>query len=795
VTSLPRLVVAAPASGHGKTTVATGLMAALARTGLVVSGHKVGPDYIDPGYHALATGRPGRNLDPHLVGEDLLVPLLLHGAAGADLAVVEGVMGLYDGQLGGDGFASTAHVAAHTRSPVVLVVDVSHASRSIAATVHGMTTWDPSVHVVGVILNKAGSARHAEEVVAALETSRVPVLGVLHRDDGIVAPSRHLGLVPAAERADAAAALDRLAAQVADRVDLEAVLRLAQQAPDLLDAPWTPPEPVVPEPLTDVRPVVAVAGGRAFTFRYTETEELLRAAGCDVAVFDPMQDQALPEGTRALYLGGGFPEVHAADLSANDALRAQVRDAVRGGLPTVAECAGLLYLCRSVDGTPMSGALDVDAAMAPRLTLAYRTATAPEPNLLGRPGEQVTGHEFHRTRLLSSPGPPAWTLPDGLDGTATPTLHAAYLHTHWAGHPQLAARLAAAARTALPAPPPRPVTRRRDPALAEPLRHHGDREASAGLLDFAVNVHDAPRPDWLEHALRAADLGRYPDPAPARDALAAHHGRRPDEVLPTAGAAEAFGLVARLRPWRRPVVVHPQFTEPDVALVEAGHRPHHVLLDARKDFALDPDLVPADADLVVVGNPTNPTGVRHPASVLRELLAPDRLLVVDEAFLDDDVESLAGRADDRLVVVRSLTKLWAIPGIRAGYLLGGPDVVAALTRAQTPWSVSAPAVAALVACTTPAAEQERHRRIARIEADRAHLLAGLDELGIPCVAGSSAPFVLAETGPGVHAALREGGIAVRRADTFPGLGPGWVRIAVRDRGTTDRLLAALAPLR
>ncbi|HEX2894315.1 MAG TPA: cobyrinate a,c-diamide synthase [Marmoricola sp.] len=791
MTSLPRLVVAAPASGHGKTTVATGLMAALARTGLVVSGHKVGPDYIDPGYHALATGRPGRNLDPHLVGEDLLVPLLLHGAAGADVALVEGVMGLYDGRLGGDGFASTAHVAAHTRSPVLLVVDISHASRSIAATVHGMTTWDPSVHVVGVILNKAGSTRHADEVVAALATSRVPVLGVLHRDDGIVAPSRHLGLVPAAERADAAASLDRLAAQVADRVDLEAVLRLAQLAPDLPDRPWAAPQPDVPRE----RPVVAVAGGRAFTFRYAETDELLRAAGCDVAVFDPTMDESLPEGTRALYLGGGFPEVHAADLSANDSLRRQVRDAVRAGLPTVAECAGLLYLARSVDGSPMSGALDVDAAMAPRLTLAYRSATAPTRNLLGRPGEHVTGHEFHRTGLLGSPGAPAWAFPDGSDGVATSTLHAAYLHTHWAGHPQLARRFATAARAAAPAPAARPARHAPRSLVADPLRHHGDRETTPGLLDFAVNVHDAPRPDWLDEALRSADLARYPDSGPAQDALAAHHARPTEDVLPTAGAAEAFGLVARLRPWRRPVVVHPQFTEPDVALTEARHRPHHVLLDQRKDFALDPDVVPADADLVVIGNPTNPTGVRHPADAVRELVVPGRLLVVDEAFLDDGRESLAGDRTEGLVVVRSLTKLWAIPGIRAGYLVGDPDVVAGLRRTQTPWSVSAPAVAALVACTTPAAAAERQRRLTRIEEDRAHLFAGLDELGIPCVTGSSAPFVLARPGAGVHAALRNAGIAVRRGDTFPGLGPAWVRIAVRPREWTDRLLAALASLR
>ena len=233
-------MVAAPASGHGKTTVATGLMAALARAGHTVSGHKVGPDYIDPGYHALATGRPGRNLDPHLVGEERLVPLLLHGAAGADLAVIEGVMGLYDGQIGGDGFASTAHVAAVTRTPVVLVVDISSASRTIAATIHGLMTWaQPPVDVVGVILNKAGSTRHAEEVVRSIG-DRVPVLGILQRDDGIEAPSRHLGLVPAAERGDAAAALDRLAAQIAEKVDLERVVRLASAAPELTERAWDP---------------------------------------------------------------------------------------------------------------------------------------------------------------------------------------------------------------------------------------------------------------------------------------------------------------------------------------------------------------------------------------------------------------------------------------------------------------------------------------------------------------------------------------------------------------------------
>src|SRR5690349_24481129 len=236
MTALPRLVIAAPSTGQGKTTVATGLMAALRAEGHIVSGHKLGPDYTDPGYHALATGRPGRNLDPHLAGADLLVPLLLHGAATprpADLAIVEGVMGLFDGAIGRDGFASTAHVAGLIDAPVLLVVDVSASARTVGAVVHGLRGFDPALRVAGVILNKAGSARHAQEARAAVEGIGVPVLGVLFRDDGISAPARHLGLVPVAERDDARAALDRLADQITRRVDLASVVRIAAAAPDL----------------------------------------------------------------------------------------------------------------------------------------------------------------------------------------------------------------------------------------------------------------------------------------------------------------------------------------------------------------------------------------------------------------------------------------------------------------------------------------------------------------------------------------------------------------------------------
>jgi cobyrinic acid a,c-diamide synthase len=443
-TELPRIVIAAPASGHGKTTIATGLMAALAGRGLSVSGHKVGPDFIDPGYHALATGRPGRNLDPFLVGEHRVVPLLLHGARAADIAVIEGVMGLFDGRLGTAGEASTAHVAALTASPVLLVVDISHAARTHAAVIAGLAAFDMGVRIAGVILNKAGSARHADEVRDALGPTGIPVLGVLPRDDGIETPSRHLGLVPAAERAESAQTLERMAEVIAAHVDIEAIAHIARNAEAVHGTPWDPTQDIAPP--TPARPVVAMAGGRAFTFRYAETEELLRAAGCDVVEFDPLVDAALPAGTAGIYLGGGFPEVHAAELAENHCLTVQLRSAIAAGIPTVAECAGLLYLCRSLDGTPMVGAVPADATMTPRLTLGYRTATSPSDSVLSAAGEQVTGHEFHRTAITSVDldGHAAWQLPAGPEGFATPTLHAAYLHTHWAGHPALAQRFAQA---------------------------------------------------------------------------------------------------------------------------------------------------------------------------------------------------------------------------------------------------------------------------------------------------------------------------------------------------------------
>lgn len=440
--SVPRLVVAAPASGTGKTTVATGLMAAFAERGLAVSPHKVGPDYIDPGYHALATGRPGRNLDAYMSGPELVAPLFAHGSAGCELAVVEGVMGLFDGASGEGELASTAHVAKLLKAPVVLVVDASSQSRSVAALVHGFASFDPEVRLAGVILNKVGSDRHEELLREAMEEVGVPVFGALRRVPQVATPARHLGLVPVAERStEAVDSVRASAAMVREGCDLEGLLALARTAPPLATEVWSPPEVAA---LPD-RPVVAVAGGAAFTFSYTEHTELLRAAGADVVTFDPLHDESLPEDTAAIVIGGGFPEVYAPELSANEQLRKAVAELARGGAPVIAECAGLLYLSRSLDGQPMCGVLDADAKMSGRLTLGYRDAVALTDSPLTPAGARLRGHEFHRTVLDPGAGPtPAWgmRLPaPRVEGFVQGGVHASYLHTHWAALPDIAHRL------------------------------------------------------------------------------------------------------------------------------------------------------------------------------------------------------------------------------------------------------------------------------------------------------------------------------------------------------------------
>jgi cobyrinic acid a,c-diamide synthase len=445
VVSIPRVVVAGTHSGVGKTTVASGLMAALSREGLRVAPFKVGPDFIDPSYHALATGRPGRNLDAFLSGSGLVAALFAHGSRGADVAVVEGVMGLYDGKSGGGELASTAHVAKLLDAPVLLVVDASAMARSAAAIVHGYATFDPDVRLGGVILNRVGSPAHERMLREAMATLNVPVLGVLRRDAAINTPDRHLGLVPAAERErDARGALEATGVAVSRSCDLGAIVRLARSAGRLEVEPWSP-EANDPGPPARV----AVAAGPSFSFLYEENMELLWGMGGEVAFFDPTSDEDLPPGTDVLYLGGGFPETYAEALAANEPLKTRVRRFAAEGGPVVAECGGLLYLVEELDRHRMCGVIGAKARMADRLTLGYREARALHDSPLAGAGTRVRGHEFHYSVVEPGAGErPAWELEGrGPEGFVVGGVHASYLHLHWAATPEMPRRLLSTATT------------------------------------------------------------------------------------------------------------------------------------------------------------------------------------------------------------------------------------------------------------------------------------------------------------------------------------------------------------
>ncbi|KQU02799.1 cobyrinic acid a,c-diamide synthase [Rhodococcus sp. Leaf7] len=460
VNDLPAVVIAAPSSGSGKTTVATGIMGALRAAGRRVAPFKVGPDYIDPGYHAVAAGRPGRNLDAVMMGRDAMVPSLRWGSAGCDIAVVEGVMGLFDGRIdlsegaatepGAEG--STAAVASAIGAPVVLVVDARGHSQSIGALVHGFSTYDPSVRIAGVILNRVGSPRHEAVLRQACDRIGVPVIGSVPRAAALEVPSRHLGLVTAAEHGSAAVdAVSAMTALATQHVDLEELSRIADSAHVPAGTAWDPREAAGPTANAGT-PVIAMAGGPAFTFGYAEHVEVLRAAGADVAVFDPRHDR-LPEGTSGLVVPGGFPELHAAELAANELLLHDIRDLVDAGHPVHGECAGLLYLAQSLDGHRMAGVLDLDVEFGSRLTLGYRDAVAVTDSVMFDAGTRVTGHEFHRTSVSRrGTADNAWgwrrdgaSLMEGAVASGG-RVHASYLHTHPVATAAGIARFVAASR-------------------------------------------------------------------------------------------------------------------------------------------------------------------------------------------------------------------------------------------------------------------------------------------------------------------------------------------------------------
>jgi cobyrinic acid a,c-diamide synthase len=439
----PRLVVAGTHSGVGKTTIASGLMAALRRRGDRVAPSKVGPDFIDPGYHALATGRPGGNLDAWICGEERIAPLAAKAGSGADILVVEGVMGLFDGAAEPGNPASTAHVARLLDAPVALVVDASAMSGSVAALVQGYATFDPSLRIAGVVLNRVGSPSHESMLRDALAPLGIPVLGALARADELAWRDRHLGLVPVVEQRDAIEkSLELLADAVAASCDLDAISAVARAAPRRAagEAPFA-------RPTATAR--VAVAGGPAFNFTYPENLELLEQAGADLVPFDPRADAALPVDVDSVYVGGGFPEVFVEELAANRPLLADVRARIANGLVAWAECGGLLWLSRSLDGHALCGALDADGRMSDRLTLGYRRASTSSDTPLAPAGTELRGHEFHYSHL--EPPGDALTMSgrngESRAGFASPRLLASYLHLHLAADPRMAERFVATAAT------------------------------------------------------------------------------------------------------------------------------------------------------------------------------------------------------------------------------------------------------------------------------------------------------------------------------------------------------------
>ncbi|WAL59661.1 cobyrinate a,c-diamide synthase [Thermocoleostomius sinensis] len=439
------VVIAGERSGAGKTTVTLSLLAALQRQQFTVQSFKVGPDYIDPMFHHYITRRACRNLDPVLTSEAYVCQCFYTHQHNVDYALVEGVMGLFDG-AGTDDRASTAHIARLLNLPILLVLDCSRLSRSIAALVHGYCTFDPRLQFAGLVLNRVGSDRHLAVLKSALEPLGLPILGVLRRHDEITIPDRHLGLVPTAELPDLDALIDRFADLGKQCFNWNILLPLLR--PSFNQAPYfSLPIPHSPLP-TPQSPRVAIAYDRAFNFYYADNLELLQQFGAALVWWSPLTEP-FPQPIHGLYLGGGFPEVFAQPLSANRAARLAVKAAIEAGMPTYAECGGLMYLSKQLvdfDNRPwdMVGVLPTIARMEKRLTLGYRRAVSLPNNLFVAPETVTWGHEFHRSVVLGQSDAPLYQIQGydpqssfSLEGWRIHQVHASYVHLHWGANPEI----------------------------------------------------------------------------------------------------------------------------------------------------------------------------------------------------------------------------------------------------------------------------------------------------------------------------------------------------------------------
>ncbi len=468
------LVIAGERSGVGKTTIALALLASLAERNFQVQSFKVGPDYIDPMFHGRVSGRPCRNLDPVLTSEAYVQHCFVQQTQTVDYALIEGVMGLFDGATGGDDWASTAHVARLLNLPVLLVLDCSRLARSVAAIAHGYQSFDSRLKIAGWVLNRVGSDRHLELLKTALAPSPLPILGVLRRQDGITIPDRHLGLVPTDELPNLKGLFNHLAKigdTCFDWVHLLPLLRTENLiSPELLTSPpmgrsgaeresaanlTSSRSTSIPRVAFSKTPLrIAVAQDPAFNFYYVDNLELLRQLGAELIPWSPLADPALPERVQGLYFGGGFPEQFGQILAENASGRHAVKTAICSGMPTYAECGGLMYLCEylvDLQGRsfPMVGTLPTTTVMAPRLTLSYRQAIAVQDSPLIPAGTRVWGHEFHRSRLTTEPevalfqtwkfdaAPVEQGVPEGWQRYQ---LHASYVHLHWGDRPEIPQR-------------------------------------------------------------------------------------------------------------------------------------------------------------------------------------------------------------------------------------------------------------------------------------------------------------------------------------------------------------------
>ena len=450
--NIPRLMIAGTHSGVGKTTITTAIMSYLTRSGYSVQPYKVGPDFIDPSYHTAATGNRSRNLDAWMMSEQTLRELFLASAVLAEIAVIEGVMGVFDGSSGTEETGSSAHIAKILNCPVVLIVDVKSMARSAAAVVSGFKNFDPDLNIAGVILNRIGSERHLKLVTEAIEKyCGIPVLGFVKKNAKLELPSRHLGLVPTIENGQLTDSVNALADEIKDSVNLNKLLEIAQTTGEM--------DPVSLNKNTDLvssysgqKVRIGIAMDEAFSFYYQDGLEVLQNKGAELVTFSPLHDKRLPENLDGLYIGGGFPEVFIDSLADNQSIKAEIKKAGIKGMPVFAECGGLMYLSEDIvdfngKSSAMVGLVPGSCIMEKKLVgMGYVEAEALTKNVISLPGKKIRGHEFHYSRLETTDKefPYAFKLVRNrqqltvLDGYAKGNILASYLHLHFASDPHLA---------------------------------------------------------------------------------------------------------------------------------------------------------------------------------------------------------------------------------------------------------------------------------------------------------------------------------------------------------------------